>query len=399
MMWFYILLTVIGLVFLFLLIKKKELKLEESIQNRFKGKNILFKDLVRHVKKNISGVHISKVKNYVKFGIENKDVIIYLPKKGKKYNPNHSLRDDAKTRLFTINAMYVPIKPKRGVRVIDFYRGKDCIKNKRIKCIGKADTAVKRRPSIMIRSISLAARLNYRLDTNLFYAIKANSQLIGKVPAGHIRDEFVHILMSSKPSRYLRTMHKSGLLYEIMPELSICDGVVQNAKYHKYDVFTHCLIACDNAEPDLTLRLAALLHDIGKAQTRDEVRKGKKSRVTFYNHEVMGSKLARKILRRLRFDKELISDVSELVYNHMYNYEPDKWTEAAVRRFISKTNITEDDLDDLDNLRLFLLRKADRAGSGVGLSEVSPRQRTFQEHISIVPSISKSFTFRALDLS
>ena len=69
------------------------------------AKNILFKDLVRHVKKNISGVHISKVKNYVKFGIENKDVIIYLPKKGKKYNPNHSLRDDAKTRLFTINAM------------------------------------------------------------------------------------------------------------------------------------------------------------------------------------------------------------------------------------------------------------------------------------------------------
>jgi len=362
------------------------------------AKNILFKDLVRHIRKHVPKVYTSKSKNYVQFGIENKDVTIHLPKKGDKYSPNHSLRDDAKTRLFTINAMYLPIKPKRGVRVIDFYRGKDCIKGKRVKAIGKADTAVRRDPSIMIKALSLSARLNYRLDNNLFYAIKANYSLIDKVPMEQVRDEFIHIIMSHRPSRYLKTMQKAGLLYKIIPELSICDGVAQNAKYHKYDVLTHCLVACDNAERDIVIRLASLLHDIGKVQTRDEIHKKGSERVTFYNHEVMGSKLARKILRRLKFDKETVATVSELVYNHMYNYEPNKWSEAAVRRFINKVKITEGDLGDLDNLSLFLLRKADRAGSGVDLSEVSPRQYVFQDHIKRVYERSKALDVKDLDI-
>jgi poly(A) polymerase/tRNA nucleotidyltransferase (CCA-adding enzyme) len=121
-------------------------------------------------------------------------------------------------------------------------------------------------------------------------------------------------------------------------------------------------------------------------------------RVTFYNHEVMGSKLARKILRRLKFDKATVATVSELVYNHMYNYEPNKWSEAAVRRFINKIKITEGDLGDLDNLSLFLLRKADRAGSGVDLSEVSPRQYVFQDHIKRVYERSKALDVKDLDI-
>jgi len=362
------------------------------------AKNILFKDLVHHIKKHIAKVYVCKSKHYVQFGIEDKNVVISLPRKGNTYNPNHSLRDDAKSRSFTINAMYIPIKPKRGVRVIDFYHGRDCIKNRRIKVIGRADIAIKKDPSIMMKAISLAARLNYRLDNNLFYAIKANSTMIDEVPVELIRNEFIHIIMSSKPSRYLRTMHKAGLMYKIIPELSICDGIAQNARYHKYDVMTHCLMACDNAEPDLIVRLASLLHDVGKAQTRNEIRKKGHDRVTFYNHEVMGSKLSRKILRRLKFDKETITTVSELVYNHMYNYEPNKWSEAAVRRFISKVNITENDLEDLDNMRLFLLRKADRLGSGVDLSEISPRQKTFQEHIKKVYERSKALNVRDLDI-
>jgi len=362
------------------------------------AKNILFKDLVHHIKLYVPKANVNKSNYCVQFGIENKDVTICLPKKGNKSNPNHSLKDDAKSRYFTINAMYLPIKPRRQVKVIDLYHGRDCIKNRRVKVIGRAETAIKQNPFIMIRAISLAARLNYRLDNNLFYAIKANYSLINKVSMEQIRDEFIHIVMSNKPSRYLRTMHKSGILYEIIPELSICDGVDQNAKYHKYDVLTHCLTACDNAEKDLVVRLAALFHDIGKVQTRNERYKKGHERVTFYNHEVMGSKLVRRILRRLEFDKETVSMVSELVYNHMYNYEPSKWSEAAVRRFINKIGITEDDLDDLDNMRLFLLRKADRAGSGVDLSEVSPRQYAFQEHIKKVYEKSKALNVKDLDI-
>jgi poly(A) polymerase/tRNA nucleotidyltransferase (CCA-adding enzyme) len=112
----------------------------------------------------------------------------------------------------------------------------------------------------------------------------------------------------------------------------------------------------------------------------------------------MGSKLVRKILRRLKFDKETTTAVSELVYNHMYNYEPNKWSEAAVRRFISKINITEDDLNNLDSMKLFLLRKADRAGSGVDLSEVSPRQYAFQDHIKKVYEKSRALKIKDLDI-
>jgi len=365
------------------------------------AKNVLFKDLVRHIKRVIpkaTKAYVSKSRDYVQFVIENKSVTVHLPKKGNKYNPNNSLRDDAKTRFFTINAMYIPVKPKKGIEVIDFYRGRDCIKNRRVKVIGRADTAIKRNPAIMISAVSLAARLNYRLDNNLFYATKANYALIDEVPVEQVRDEFIHIIMSNKPSRYLRTMHKSGLLYKIIPELSMCDGVAQNVKYHKYDVMTHCLVACDSAEKDIIVRLAALFHDIGKVQTRDEIYKAGNNRVTFYNHEVTGSKLVRKILRRLKFDKETVTTVSELVYNHMYNYEPNRWSEAAVRRFIGKVNIVEGDLDDLDNMRLFLLRKADRKGSGVDLSDVSPRQIAFQKHIKQVYERSKALDVKDLDI-
>jgi poly(A) polymerase/tRNA nucleotidyltransferase (CCA-adding enzyme) len=204
--------------------------------------------------------------------------------------------------------------------------------------------------------------------------------------------------MSQKPSKYLRTMHDSGLMHVIIPELSICDGVTQNRKYHKYDTLTHCLIACDSAERDLVLRLAALLHDVGKPQVREEVVKGGKYKVTFYNHEVTGSKMARRILRGLKFDKEMALTVSDLIYNHMYNYEPNRWSDAAVRRFIAKTHISGKDIKRLSSMPVFLLRKADRAANGLNLSEISPRQISFEKRIKQVYNQSIVLHVKDLDI-
>jgi len=248
----------------------------------------------------------------------------------------------------------------------------------------------------MTEAIAIASELNYRLDNNLFYAIKAHHTKVIDIPTEIFRDHFVRVLLSKQPSKYLKIMHNSGLLYVMIPELSACSGVDQNKKYHKYDVFDHCLSACDNAENDLVIRLAALFHDVGKPQTRSEIEKDGEVKVTFYNHEVVGSKVVRKILRRLKFDKETVSNVSNLVYHHMYNYEQGKWSDAAVRRFIKKIHIKEEDLSCIDDLPIFLLRKADRAANGLNLSPISPRQKSFENRIKHVYERSKALHVRDL---
>lgn len=350
------------------------------------------------VKRHFRNIHIARNKGSFSFIDDHSEVTIQLPKKASKRNHTYTLRDDSRGRGFTINAMYLPVTSRKGSNVIDFYRGRSCIKGRKIKTIGKADTAVKKNPLLMMQALSLSSKLSYRIDNNLFYAIKANSELIKKVPIEKVRDEFIEIILGRKPSRYLKIMHDSHLMNHIIPELSICAGIAQNKKYHKYDVFNHCLAACDNTDPDMILRLAGLLHDIGKAPTREEVTKNGKRKVTFYNHEVVGSKIAKKILRRLKFDKDVIHSVSELVYGHMYNYEPTVWTDAAVRRFIKKSHLTGMDLEKIHQLPLFLIRKADRAANGLGLSEISPRQYDFENRIKQIYAKSNVLSIIDLDI-
>jgi tRNA nucleotidyltransferase (CCA-adding enzyme) len=308
------------------------------------------------------------------------NISIRLPRKEGRPDASAGLRGDAKSRTFTLNAMYLPIKSGKQ-NLIDFYAGVDAIREKQIKTIAKADVAVKRNPAAMTEALTMAADMNYKLHPDLFHAIKENANAMDELPIEKIKDMMVAILLSRKPSKHLKALHKLGILIKIMPELANCVGVSQNEKYHKYDVFEHCLIACDSTEPDLKLRLGALLHDVGKANTWKKISKAGERRITFYNHEIVGSRLAKRILKRLGFSPDFASDIAELVYYHMYNFEPDKWTDAAVRRFIKKTGIEEKDLNNLDSLPVFLIRKADRAASGQDLKEISPRQVEFQNRI------------------
>jgi tRNA nucleotidyltransferase (CCA-adding enzyme) len=357
-----------------------------------------FQKMFGYLKEHFNNIYTAKDRSFLSFLADHSEITIKLPQKDGRYSPYFTLRDDSRSRGFTINAIYVPITSHKKNNVIDFYRGRNSIRSRKIKTIGRAESAIKRDPLLMIKAIALSSKINYRIDNNLFYAIKANSELLEKAPIEEVRDAFIEIILSGKPSRYLKIMNDSNLLSQIVPELSICSGMDQNKKYHKYDVFDHCLAACDNVEPNLVLRLAALFHDIGKAQTREEVTKGGASKVTFYNHEVVGSKVTKKIMRRLHFDREITREVCDLVYNHMYNYEPNIWTDAAVRRFIKKAQISGSDLENLENMPLFLLRRADRAANGLNLSEISPRQYDLQDRIRQVYAQSKALHIADLDI-
>ena len=129
----------------------------------------------------------------------------------------------------------------------------------------------------------------------------------------------------------------------------------------------------------------------------EEITENGITRTTFYRHELVGSQIARKILRRMRFDQEIIKKVTELIYLHMYNYDPKAWSDAAIRRFIRRTKIVSADLDDLDNLPIFLMRKADRAANGMNLPAVSNLQLFFQKRIKEI--YNESSALQVIDLA
>lgn len=341
-------------------------------------KSITLRDLVRYLS-SILGIDKMVYSDEGGF-IKVESVLIKIPRKDGRPDSSIGLRGDAKSRIFTLNAMYVPIKPGKHP-IIDFYDGIGSIREKQIRTIGRADLTIEKNPETITNALTMAADINYKIHPDLFHAIKENASVVTKLNTKNIYEMMVAILLSRKPSKHFKALHKLGVLSHIMPELADCVDVSQNEKYHKYDVFDHCLIACDSTSPDLKLRLGALLHDIGKAKTWKNINKHGSERVTFYNHEIVGSRLAKRILKRIGFDPEFAAEVADLVHYHMYNFEPDKWTDAAVRRFIKKTGIEEKDLNNLDSLPVFLIRKADRVASGQDLSEVSPRQVELQNRI------------------
>ena len=364
------------------------------------ARNIRLKDLIGYFNK--YGDTKTDNKNYIIFKPRNNHnsiVVISLPRKGNKYSPYFTLMDDARSREFTINSMFLPISSRFKESVIDYYDGLKDIKDRKIKTVLNPKQSIKRDPINILRAVSLSAETGYKIDSNLFYYIKSNYTLISKVAKSNIRDELVKILLSNKPSKYIKMLYKLNILGVIIPELAICVGVTQNKKYHKYDVFNHCLYACDNIKPDIVLRLSALLHDVGKPQTRKEVPNGdgNATKITFYNHEIVGANTSKRILRSLKFSEEIVSKVYDMIYTHMYNYNPDQWTDAAIERFIERVNIKNSDLDDLSNLPLFLLRIADRMSNGITTKPVSYRQMLLEKKIKEV--FAKSNVLDIQDLS
>ncbi len=175
---------------------------------------------------------------------------IKLPTRGKTQiqDPNNTLQQDCMHRDFTINAMYLPINAKKREEIIDLVEGLNDFNCKRILAVGYAEERIKEHPTRIIRAISLAARTNFKLDEELLFAIKhyVSKNRLSKINPDTIRKELNHILLCDKPSKYFKLMQTLGILKVILPELDACVGVSQEGKYHKWDVFHHCIYTCDN---------------------------------------------------------------------------------------------------------------------------------------------------------
>ncbi len=255
---------------------------------------------------------------------------------------------DLSHRDFTLNAMAYDVE-RSGV--IDPSGGVVDIKRKIVRAVNNPVDRFREDPLRMLRAVRIAGELDFSIDKSTFDTILPLSSLLSTVSVERIRDELVRIILCDNPSRLLEILRKTGLIEYIMPELLEGYGMEQNS-CHSLSVFEHMLETVNNIPPDAVLRLAALLHDIGKPR----VRKGADGEIHFYNHESISSSMAGDILGRLRFSRQDIQKITSLISLHMIDYSRE-WTDAAVRRLIRRAG--RENMDDL-----LLLRKADIIAHG-----------------------------------
>ena len=265
-----------------------------------------------------------------------------------------SLAEDLARRDFTVNA----IAYRTAIaETVDKYRGIEDIKAKRLRAVGDPNERFAEDALRMMRAVRLAAELDFVIEADTMAGIIKNRDRLGKIATERISAEFIRIIDSKTPMMGIIFLQKLGLLPFILPELLEAIGCEQGG-IHAYDVYEHLLRTLQGAADkgfSTEMRLAALLHDIGKPATR---RTGGKNKLyTFFGHEVVGARMTKVILERLKMPREMIETVVNLVRWHMFFSDPDLITLAAVRRTIVR--IGEDNIDDLLNLRV-----CDRIGTG-----------------------------------
>jgi len=297
---------------------------------------------------------------------------------------SNNLSDDLKRRDFTMNAL--AYRTSNAVPdITDMFEGIKDIESKTIRTVGEADDRFGEDALRMLRAVRFAVQLDFSISTETTESILKNSGLLEKISEERIRDEFIKIILSDNPSTGIVMLQKFGLLKNIIPELEEGIGCEQLGE-HIYDVWNHLLHALQHAADKnwpLEIRLAALFHDIGKPKTRriaspeafsntDDVYRqvekkstglaisqkhgvSAKKKYTFYGHEVVGARMAQKIMERLKFTKKEIELVEKLVRNHMFFSDTELITLSAVRRIIAKVG--------KENIWLLMnIRECDRVG-------------------------------------
>ncbi len=267
-----------------------------------------------------------------------------------------NIEEDLPRRDLTINAMAYNVLDGT---LIDMFDGMKDIKRKIVKSVGNPYERFREDGLRIMRAVRFATKLNFDIEKETFEAITHSTGMLASIAAERIREEFNGILLSKNPYRGLELLRKTGVLPLILPELMQGFGVTQN-KFHKYDVYYHILHTVQEVDPleteELTLlvRLAALFHDIAKPMVQKKV--SKQDDPVYYNHEVVGANVAKKIMKRLKYSNSEIDFVTLLVRQHMFYYQ-DEWTDGAVRRFMRAIGV--------ENIKpLLRLREADRLGSG-----------------------------------
>ena len=266
-----------------------------------------------------------------------------------------SLREDLARRDFTMNAMaWRPGVAGRPGELVDPFGGQRDLDAKIVRAVGEPRERFQEDALRMLRAVRFATRLGFVIDPRTAEAIRECASLAKSLSGEGIQQEITKMLDAEKPSVAFRMLSDLGLLAVISPELEIAKDTPQD-KAVAQNVFDHSLATMDASPLDerdpkqrYVLRLAGLFHDIGKPATFADGH--------FHQHEFVGEAKAREILRRWRFDKETVTQVTHLIRNHMFWYQTE-WTGSAVRRFVRKVG--------LENIpALFALRKADNIGSG-----------------------------------
>jgi tRNA nucleotidyltransferase (CCA-adding enzyme) len=255
-----------------------------------------------------------------------------------------SLREDLARRDFTMNAM--AWRPPD--ELMDPFGGTADLEARLVRAVGDPAERFREDALRMLRAVRFATVLNFRIEPATAESVRANAQLAAALSGERIQQELVKILAAPRPSIGFRLLSDLGLLAVLCPELEACRRTPQD-KLAAQDVFEHSLATMDSTRSDdLVLRLAGLLHDIGKPDTFADGH--------FHQHEFVGEAKARAILRRWRFPKDVVAEVAHLIRHHMFWYQ-EQWSGSAVRRFIRKVGLERIPA-------LFELRRADNVGSG-----------------------------------
>lgn len=281
-----------------------------------------------------------------------------------RFGPEVPIEDDLARRDFRMNMM---ARDLRTGAIVDPFGGRDDLEHGRLDAL--TPDAFVEDPLRVLRGAQFAARFGVAATPRTLDAMRAASDLISTVAAERVAEELTKLLVKAeRPSVGFELLREVSALHHVLPELMEGWQVEQN-EFHAHTVYYHSLYACDFAERherkrDLDVRLAALLHDVGKPRTKEGPH--------FYRHEQVGEQIVRDALTRLRFSSDLVDRVCRLVLNHMYVTD-DSLTDAAIRRFIRR--VRPDLVDDL-----FALRHADVLASGLEPRD-EEQQRRFERRV------------------
>jgi poly(A) polymerase len=249
-----------------------------------------------------------------------------------------SIEADLVRRDFAVNAMAVELPLQAARPIVDPFGGLDDLTNKVLRTPGPPERSFADDPLRMVRAARFAAQLGFSVDPAAIAAIRRMASRLAIVSAERVRDELTKLVLAPHPRRGLELLVETGLIEYCLPEIGRLKETVDEHRRHK-DVYAHTLtvleqsMALEDGDPDLVLRLAALLHDIGKPKTKSI---GPGGKVSFHHHEVVGRDMARQRLAELRFPKDVVDEVSRLVELHLrfHGYAQGEWTDSAVRRYV-----------------------------------------------------------------
>ena len=270
---------------------------------------------------------------------------------------SEKLEDDLQRRDFTINAIAISLSDGAIKDIVDLFNGFTDIKDKTIRTVGNPMDRFNEDALRMMRAVRLSVELGFTIEKETLKAVQSLHKTIKDISTERVRDEFAKILMSPQPKRGIEILNETGLLAYIVPELQVAIGVGQN-QAHAFDVWEHLLRSLQHAADkgwDLDIRLSALFHDISKPKTKGLSRET--GIITFYGHEVIGSRETRKILTRMKFPVKTIEKVTKLIRWHMFFSDTEQISLSAVRRMI--VNVGRENIWELMNLRI-----CDRIGTG-----------------------------------